>query len=258
MQPEYQRNAPPSSVRESTRDSAKEAVPKRRLGGRSTRVQVAVFNATMELLLTESYDAITIAEIASRSGVHETSIYRRWKTKEVLIIEVLLERAKEMFPIPDTGSVRSDLVQLLQEVIAFLQSPMGEIMAKISTASLHSAAMAPERQHYWSSRFEQFNRIVERARERGEFPPQTDEHLLLKTVIGPLYVQKFLLNQPLDESLPGRIVDLVLSGARSGGKTASGPPGESLDAYPVERCNRLESAWQCDRLSGKRSFLFDT
>jgi AcrR family transcriptional regulator len=235
MQPEYNRNAPPSSVRESTIDSSKEAVPKRRLGGRSTRVQVAVFNATMELLLTESYDAITITEIASRSGVHETSIYRRWKTKEALVIEVLLERAKEIFPIPDTGSVRSDLVQLLQEVIAFLQSPIGEIMVKISTGSLHIAAMSPERQHYWSSRFEQFNTIVERAIERGEFPPQTDEHMLLKTLIGPLYVQIFLLNQPLDESLPGRIVDLVLSGAINGGKTASGPPGESPDSYPVER-----------------------
>jgi hypothetical protein len=48
---------------------------------------------------------------------------------------------------------------------------MGKIMVKINTASLHVAAMASERQHYWSSRFEQFNMIVERAIERGEFPP---------------------------------------------------------------------------------------
>ena len=210
-------------------DSLK-TVPKRRPGGRSTQVQLAVFNTTMELLLTESYEAITIAEIASRSGIHETSIYRRWKTKEALIMEVLLERAKELFPIPDTGSVQSDLLQWLQAVTAFLQSPLGESMVKITIASLHSATMAPERQHYWSSRFEQFNLIVARAKARGELPPSTDEHLLLKTFIGPLYVQMFLLHQPLDETLPERIVDLVLGGAISSGKTASAPP---LDQRPA-------------------------
>ncbi len=212
------RSAPSS---ESTRDASKKAVPQRRPGGRSTQVQVAVFNATMELLLTESYDAITIAEIASRSGIHETSIYRRWKTKEALIMEVLLKRAQEMFPIPDTGSVRSDLRQWLQAVTAFLQSPLGETIVQINIVSLHVAAMAPERQHYWQSRFEQFNMIVARAQARGELPPQTDGHLLLRTLIGPLYVQMFLLNQPLDETLPERIVDLVLSGAICSGKAAS-------------------------------------
>ena len=61
--------------------------------------------------------------------------------------------------------------------------------------------------------------IIERAVERGELPPHTDGHLLLKTLIGPLYVQVFLLHQPLDETMPGRIVDLVLSGAMSSEKT---------------------------------------
>lgn len=214
------RRAPSS---ESTIDSSKKAVPKRRPGGRSTQVQAAVFNATMELLLMESYEAITITEIASRSHIHETSIYRRWKTKEALIMEVLLERAKEMFPIPNTGSVRSDLLQWLHAVTAFLQSPLGETIVQISITSLHSAAMAPGHQHYWQSRFEQFNMIVARARARGELPPQMDERLLLSTLIGPLYVQVFLLHQPIDETLPERVVDLVLSGAISSGKTASAP-----------------------------------
>lgn len=101
---------------------------------------------------------------------------------------------------------------------------MGETIVQISITSLHSVAMAPERQHYWQSRFEQFNLIVARARASGELPPQTDEHLLLSTLIGPLYVQVFLLNQPLDETLPERIVDLVLGGAISSGKTASTLP----------------------------------
>src|ERR1700693_5014718 len=151
MQPEHHRNSTPSpsSVPECTTGSSEEAVPKRRLGGRSAKVQVAVFNATIELLLTEGYDAVTIAEVASRSGIHETSIYRRWKTKEALVSEVLIQRAKEVLPMPDTGSVQSDLVQLLHSVIAFLQSPMGKAMIQVGAALLHVSAMIPEHQHYW-------------------------------------------------------------------------------------------------------------
>lgn len=147
-------------------------------------------------------------------------------------MEVLLERAEELFPIPDTGSVQSDLIQWLHSVSAFLQSPLGESVAQLSIATLHSAAMTSEHQHYWQRRFEQFERIVARAKARGGLPPQTDERLLLSTLIGSLYVQVFLLHQPLDETLPERIVDLVLSGARSGGKTASAPP---LDQRPANQ-----------------------
>jgi len=216
MQRDHQSDATSllSSVSEHAAGSLKEAALKRRPGGRSTKVQMAVFGATMELLLTKGYDAVTMAEVASRSHIHETSLYRRWKTREALVTAVLIQRMQEVLPMPDTGSVQSDLVRLLRTVMTFLQSPLGKAMIQASAISLHNAAMVSERLRYWGSRFDQFNRIVERAIERGELPPQTDGPLLLKTLIGPLYVQVFLLNQPSDEGLPERIVNLVLAGAK--------------------------------------------
>jgi AcrR family transcriptional regulator len=186
---------------------------RRRLGGRSALVQAAVFKATRELLLTEDYHALSIAEIAARAGVHETSIYRRWRTKEALVSEVCIEYARGALPMPDTGAILPDLIQLLREVIAFLQSPMGRAMVQVAVATVSVPTM--EVGPYWSSRLEQFNTIIERAVERGELPPHTDAQLLLKTLIGPLYVQAFLMHQPLDETQSGQIVDLVLGGAQN-------------------------------------------
>ncbi len=57
---------------------------RRRPGGRSARVQVAVLEATFQLLEERGYELLSIASIAERTGVHETSLYRRWKTKEQL------------------------------------------------------------------------------------------------------------------------------------------------------------------------------
>ena len=58
-----------------------EHAARRRPGGRSSRVRAAVLGATLEALVQGGYEALSIAEVAARSGVHESTIYRRWGTK---------------------------------------------------------------------------------------------------------------------------------------------------------------------------------
>jgi AcrR family transcriptional regulator len=43
-----------------------------------------VLTATLEVFSKSGYDGVTIAKVAGRSGVHETSIYRRWGTRDHL------------------------------------------------------------------------------------------------------------------------------------------------------------------------------
>ena len=78
----------------------------------------------MQVLQERGYELTSVAEIAERAGVHETSIYRRWGTKEALLLEAVLARMEEVIRVPDTGALRSDLVQLLQELRTFFQSPL--------------------------------------------------------------------------------------------------------------------------------------
>ncbi|MEV3975004.1 helix-turn-helix domain-containing protein [Streptomyces sp. NPDC050698] len=51
-----------------------------RPGGRSARVRKAVLAATAAELSERGFAAMTIEDIAARSGVHKTTIYRRWST----------------------------------------------------------------------------------------------------------------------------------------------------------------------------------
>src|SRR5215470_12513669 len=101
---------------------------RRRPGGRSARVQVAVFEATLQLLEERGYEGLSMASIAERAGVHETSLYRRWKTKEQLILEALDRRMAQEIPAPDTGTLRSDLVAVLQSLRLVLQSREGQAL----------------------------------------------------------------------------------------------------------------------------------
>ena len=195
--------------------SEEQTPKKRRLGGRSAHVRSAVFHATIDLLQTRGYEALSIADVAVRSGVHETSIYRRWKTKEMLVVETLRTRVREELPIPDTGTFRTDLIELLREVRRLLQSPVGLAIIQVGVLIKQNALLASGLHFYWADRLEQFTLIVERAKARGELPVQTEPMLLLETVIGPLYVRFLLTDEPLDETLPEHIVTLILDGARS-------------------------------------------
>jgi len=63
---------------------------RRRPGGRSARVRRAVLDATLELVNAHGLDGVTVAEVAERAGVHETSIYRRWRTREELRLAIVV------------------------------------------------------------------------------------------------------------------------------------------------------------------------
>jgi AcrR family transcriptional regulator len=188
------------------------AGPHRRPGGRSARVQAAVFEAVISLLQEKGYEALSFATIAERAGVHETSLYRRWGTKELLVIEAVSSQVAKDIPVPDTGTLRSDLIQLLQHLRTFLQSAVGQAIAQTAIVTTHVPALCSFHNDYWHHRRAHLQIVFDRAITRGELSPQTDPQLILETLIGVFYVRIFVLNEQVDETVPERMVDLVLSG----------------------------------------------
>src|SRR6201999_1463332 len=107
---------------------------RRRPGGRSARVASAVHEAVDALLLECGPAGFTVADVARRAGVNPTSIHRRWGSLEAVILEVETARLAEISPLPDTGSLRGDLLAYAQSAadditrpgrLAFLQALIG-------------------------------------------------------------------------------------------------------------------------------------
>jgi len=203
------------------RPNAPEALPtgkgrdavRRRPGGRSARVQVAVFEATFQLLEEKGYEGLSMASIAERAGVHETSLYRRWKTKEQLVLDSVNHRVAQDIPVPDTGALRSDLVAVLQSLRLFLQSREGQALFQTAVATLHVPELCALRQEHWRQRCAQLQILFDRAITRGEVSPQIDCQFLLEMLSGIMYMRFFVVNEPVDEMVPERVVDLIFSGA---------------------------------------------
>ena len=155
----------------------------------------------------------TVAGVARRSGVHETTIYRRWLTRENLFVDAMLARSAEAVPAPDTGSTRGDLLAIVHAVIAYVMAPAGR-------AALHAAALQSDQPRsaalaaFWAGRLDALTPVVQRGIARGELRPDTDAALLLEVLVAPVHARLLLTSAPIDDALAERLVDLVLDGGR--------------------------------------------
>jgi AcrR family transcriptional regulator len=185
-----------------------------RRGGRSARVKAAVLAGVVDELAEFGYAGVTFERIAARAGVHKATVYRRWPTKEKLVVDALLIQLSQVIPMPDTGSVREDLRILNHAVVMFITSPQGEglLRALVSQAMLHPEIVAIGRT-FWSERFSLVGGVIRRGIERGELPADTDTDFLLETIIGPLYLRLLVTAQPLTTDFVDRVVDWAIAAA---------------------------------------------
>jgi len=187
---------------------------KRRPGGRSSRVRSAVLAATVEVAELKGFDPLSIADVSERSGVHETSIYRRWGTRENLMIEAFLDHSGRLLPTPDTGDVRTDLIEFGTTVVRYLSTPFGVAFYRtvVNTASSSKTSTARE---YWLARYRAAVDIVERGIARGQLGANTDPGIVIELVISPLHMRALVGLLPLTEDLPKRLVDAVFDGLQA-------------------------------------------
>src|SRR5450432_744304 len=81
---------------------------------RSAEADRAILAATLELLAERGLDAMSIEEVAARAGVGKTTIYRRWPSKGLLALDAFVISFRAEQPLPDTGTLRGDLVAALR------------------------------------------------------------------------------------------------------------------------------------------------
>ena len=191
----------------------KQDEPKRRPGGRSSRVRAAAIAATLAELAEHGYAALSLERIARRAGVNKTSLYRRWRTREQLVLDAMLDRAGEQIPVPDTGSLREDLLALARTVVANATAPEVAAMARAVVAqSPHDAELAAANARFWTQRIAIDGAIVERAIERGEARPGTEPARVVEAVIGPIHLRLLLTGEPVDDAFLEEVVEIVVNG----------------------------------------------
>jgi AcrR family transcriptional regulator len=169
----------------------------RRVGGRSARVHDSVLKSVFELLGERGVEHLSIAEVAARAGVHETSIYRRWPSRDLLILDACRHFMEDAIPVPNTGSLKRDLIAIQRDAREMLRSSQGQVI--IALTQLQNVHARASRHAYWQKRFEHLRPMFDRAVARGEFPKDADPIVALQTLIAPLYFRLLVTVEPLDD-----------------------------------------------------------
>jgi AcrR family transcriptional regulator len=185
----------------------------RRPGGRSARVKAAAIAATLTELAESGYSALSLESVARRAGVHKTTLYRRWGTREDLVLEAMLERAGEHISVPNTGSLRKDLFELARTAAANAASPEVAAMARAVVAQMpHDGRLAASNHRFWDERLAVDGVIVEQAIERGEVAPDTQPRQVIESVLGPIHLRLLLTGEPINDAFLSGIVNVVVDG----------------------------------------------
>ena len=184
---------------------------------RGEHVRQTVLAAAFDELVANGFDGATVAGVAKRSGVHETTVYRRWATRENLLVAALLERSADAIPAPDTGSIKGDLLAIVREVLSYVGSPAGTAILRAAMLPVDDA-YTEARKDFWAHRLDALEPVVARGIERGELRAGTDGRLLLEILIAPIHGRLLLTGEPVGDELAERLVDIALNGA------ATAPP----------------------------------
>ncbi|MFE3451554.1 TetR/AcrR family transcriptional regulator [Nonomuraea sp. NPDC059194] len=183
-----------------------------RPGGRSARVRDAVRQATLDELAEHGYQGLTVENVAARSGVHKTTVYRRWTSVEGLIADALERASGEPWPIPDTGTVQGDL----REIARLVATGMDPVARAFVAAGMQNEAAAAALTGFYTARHAQSAVVVRRAVERGQLPAGVDAEEVIRMAVAPLYYRLFVTHEPVGERDADRAADAALAAARAG------------------------------------------
>ncbi|TME24990.1 MAG: TetR/AcrR family transcriptional regulator [Chloroflexi bacterium] len=187
---------------------------KPRPGGRSARVRAAVLHAAFDELGEKGYDGFNMEAVARRSGVHKTTVYRRWPTRDALVVDALDSRGDRHSPISVTGSLRADLRVFAEDVFAKLSSPHGKAMLKSLVSAVDQSPEILEKvESFWRERLDAGAAVIEWGIDRGELPPGIDVDLVIEGLLAPIYLRVLLSGQSVTADFLEQLIELLLDGA---------------------------------------------
>jgi AcrR family transcriptional regulator len=188
--------------------SGEDRAPQRRRGA---ALENALLDAAWDELVDKGYTGLTIESVAERAKTGRAVIYRRWPTKPELVRAAVGHVGqKERVEIPDTGSLRDDVVELLRRANRS-RAWMGIVMT-LQLSGYYAetgTGMSELRSAFVGGRGAAVETLVDRAVERGEVDPAK----LSPRVVGvpfDLYRQELLMTlKPVPDEVIESIVDEV-------------------------------------------------
>ncbi|MEV7130528.1 TetR/AcrR family transcriptional regulator [Streptomyces sp. NPDC093260] len=162
-------------------------------------MSAAIEQAAFDELAAAGWSRLTMDAVAKRAGVGKAALYRRWTSKEAMLLDLVERLVRQTVPeVSDTGSLAGDVRGFLDvahtqttdpRVVRIAADLLGESARNLALAeSLRIAVLAPRRQAAAA--------ILRRAVDRAELPAALDRELGTDLLISPLLLRLLIPGAP--------------------------------------------------------------
>jgi AcrR family transcriptional regulator len=182
---------------------------------RDRQIDAAILGATLDGLAEGGYAGLTLEAVARRAGTTKPALYRRWPSRQRLVLAALARRLGEVRA-PDTGCTLCDLDECLKLFVAAFRrlspSVLGPLFAECSAdADLRAAFMAA----LFDPPRAAVKETLERAHERGDLRDDVDRELILDLLGSLVHYRVLFGHAPTSDREIERVVESLLHGIAS-------------------------------------------
>jgi AcrR family transcriptional regulator len=173
-----------------------------------------VLRTVGELLLDEGIADLTFERVARLSGVSKTTLYKWWPSRGALALDGYFHAVQETLAFPDTGDIRTDLLDQLHAFVRLMTTtPGGRILAELVGESQTDKDLAiAYRTLYSSGRRALAGERLTKAQEQGQLRADVDVQVVVDQLWGAVYHRLLIPDEPLTDAFVEALVDNLLNG----------------------------------------------
>jgi AcrR family transcriptional regulator len=158
-----------------------------------------ILKTTFELLMENGLSGVSVDEVAKRSGVAKTTIYRHWRSREELLLDACSKLGAK-FEAPDTGTLKGDVMEIASGIAARLRSKnFSSVMPSVIDAAERDGRIAALHAKIHADTLAPLYAVLDRAKCKGDLPRNCVTADIVAAVVGPLFYRRWFSREPLDD-----------------------------------------------------------
>ena len=192
-------------------DSAAPAARGRKLD--PTRDAV-ILDAALDVLAEVGYAGMTVDMVATRARAGKGALYRRWSSKEELVIDAVARMGRldvDVDQLPDTGTLRGDILALIRLELMESQGRKLRVTAGLMSMLASHQDLVAAANHANIGPWLTANRVlIQRAVDRGEVRADADVETLARLIPAMSAHRVSLEGKPIDPEFVITLTDEIL------------------------------------------------
>jgi AcrR family transcriptional regulator len=173
-----------------------------------------ILDAALDVLAEEGFDGMTIDMVAARAKAGKATLYRRWPSKTELVIDAVacMKNNDIAFSeLPDTGTLRGDLVAMIKEPTIRDGAKKMRVMAGLISLIARNPELAETaRAAVIAPRAAINQQFLQRAIDRGEITADIDIALVANISPSMVTYRTMMLGKPVNRDFLVSIIDRVI------------------------------------------------